>query len=207
MAKNLFAVAKEKGATASNKPDKEEILLVDPRFHMDLTRLAELNTQMDELQAEANILSTVVKERSIKEFNQLYQSTGKYPGSFVLRAKGMKGANTASLMVIPTDRYLKIGEERYNYLIETYGEEIVSEKTTYTMDATLVEKYGALLSDAIQKIKGIPEEDKDKLIGAVVSWEIRKGTITEYPKFPATIAEMVEETKPVFQLKGIKVDE
>jgi len=208
MAKNLFAAAKEKGATAASKgPQKEEVTINDPKFHMELSRLAELNQQLDEMKSEADILAAGVKERSIREFTRLYENTGKYPGSFNLKATGLKGVDTASLMVIPTDKYIKIGEERYNALVETYGEEIATEKTTYTMNGELVEKYGELLSDAIQKIKGIPEEDKGKLISAIVSYEIKKGTISDLPKFPATITEMVEETKPIFQLKNIKKGE
>ena len=204
---NLFSTAKAKGATASPKPSKEEVLIKDPKFHTNLARLAEVNRQVDELSAEATILASEVKERSIKEFTQLYESSGKYPGSFNIKATGMKGVPEASLMFIPTDKYIKIGEERYNELMETYGENLVEEKTTYTMDSALVEKYGELLSDAISKIKGIPDEDKAKLIGATVSFSIKKGTISELPTFPATITEMLEEIKPVYQLKNVKVIE
>lgn len=204
---NLFAVAKEKGATASNKPQKEEVEIKDPKFHMELSRLAELNRIMDEMKAEADILAASVKERSIKEFIKLYESNKKYPGSFHLKASGLKGADLASLMFIPTDKYIKIGEERYNALIETYGSEIATEKTTYTMNAELVEKYGEEISDAIHKCKGIPDDDKAKLITGVVSYEIKKGTISDLPKFPATITEMVEEIKPIFQMKNVKQGE
>lgn len=204
---NLFAAAKEKGATASNKPSKEEVEIKDPKFHMDLSRLAELNRQMDEMKAEAEILAASVKERSVKEFVKLYESNKKYPGSFLLRASGLKGADPASLMFIPTDKYIKIGEDRYNELVENYGEEIATEKTTYTMNAELIEKYGEELSEAISKCKGIPDDDKKKLISAVVSYEIKKGTISDLPKFPATITEMLEEIKPVYQMKNVKVGE
>ena len=204
---NLFAAAKAKGATASNKPQKEEVLIKDPQFHLNLSRLAEVNQEIDALSAEASVLAATVKERSIKEFTGLYEKTGKYPGSFNIRATGVKGQPDASLMFIPTDKYIKIGEERYNELVETYGEDIATEKTTYIMDAGLVEKYAEQLSEAIQKIKGIPDEDKEKLIQAVVSYEVAKGTITELPKYPATITEMLEEIKPVYQMKNVKVEE
>jgi hypothetical protein len=204
---NLFAAAKAKGATASNKPQKEEVVIKDPQFHLNLSRLAEVNQEMDALSAEANVLAATVKERSIKEFTKLYDTSGKYPGSFNLRATGVKGQPDASLMFIPTDKYIKIGEERYNELTETYGEGIATEKTTYIMDAGLVEKYAEELSDAISKIKAIPEDDKKKLIQAVVSYEIAKGTISELPSYPATITEMLEEIKPVYQMKNVKIEE
>jgi hypothetical protein len=202
---NLFKAAKAKGATASAAPSKTEVVVNDPTFHANLSRLAEVNSQIDELSAESKVLSDEVKQRSIKEFVSLYESTGKYPGSFNIIGTGMSGQPDASLMFIPTDKYIKITEDRYNELAETYGQELVVEKTTYVMDAELIEQYGDLLSDAISKIKGIPDSAKAKLIKAVVSYEIAKGTIQELPKYPATITEMIEEIKPVFQQKNVKV--
>lgn len=204
---NLFKAAKEKGATASGAPKKTEVVINDPKFHLNLTRLVEVNRQIDELSAESAVLNGEVKERSISEFAKLYGETGKYPGSFNIVAEGMKKIPSASLMFIPTDKYIKIGEERYKELVETYGEEIATENTTYTMDGKLIEKYGELLSDAISKIKGIPDRDKEKLISAVTSYSIKKGTISDLEKFGATIPEMLEEIKPVYQMKNIKIDE
>jgi hypothetical protein len=203
---NLFKVAKEKGATASPSPQKTEIVINDVKMHLNLSRLVELNTQIDELSAESSILAAEIKERSINEFANLYESSGKYPGSFIIRASGMKKLPTASLMFIPTDKYIKIGEERYNELVENYGEDIATEKTTYNMNSELVEKYGELLSEAISKIKGIPDNDKKKLISAVTSYEVKKGTISELEKFDGTISEMLEEVKPIYQIKNIKID-
>ena len=102
---NLFQAAKEKGATSAGAaPNKEEVLLKDPKFHMELSRLAEINKQIDELAAESSILAGIVKERGIKEFAKLYEQNEKYPGSFLIKATGLKGANDASLMFIPTDK-------------------------------------------------------------------------------------------------------
>lgn len=204
---NLFKAAKEKGATASGAPKKTEVVIKDPKFHLNLSRLADVNRQIDELSAESAVLNGEVKERSISEFAKLYESNGKYPGSFIIKAEGMKKLPSASLMFIPTDKYIKIGEERFEELRGTYGEEIVEETTTYTMDAKLIEQYGELLSDAISKIKAIPESDKKKLISAVTSYSIKKGTISELDKFGATIPEMLEEIKPVYQMKAIRIDD
>ena len=204
---NLFKAAKEKGATASPSPQKTEVEVNDPKFHLNLTRLAEVNKQIDELSAESSILAAEVKERSISEFAKLYETTGKYPGSFIIRGTGMKKLPAASLMFIPTDKYIKIGEERYNDLVDTYGEDIASEKTTYNMNSELVEKYGELLSNAIAKIKEIPDSDKAKLISAITSFEIKKGTISDLDKFGGTIPEMLEEVKPIYQMKNVKVED
>jgi hypothetical protein len=204
---NLFKAAKEKGATASGAPQKTEVVITDAKFHLNLTRLAEVNRQIDELSAESSVLNAEVKERSISEFAKLYENSGKYPGSFIIRGEGMKKFPSASLMFIPTDKYIKIGEERFEELRSTYGEDIVEETTAYNMDAKLVEQYGELLSDAISKIKGIPDNDKKKLISAVTSYSVKKGTISDLDKFGATIPEMLEEIKPVYQMKNVKIDE
>lgn len=204
---NLFEAAKEKGATSSPKPKKEEVVVTDAKFHLNLVRLAEINSKIDELSAEGQVLNAEVKEKSIEEFVKLYESTGKYPGSFNIKATGLKKMEPASLMFIPTDKYIKIGKERYEELVDTWGENIASKETTYTMDSKLVEKYGAVISDLITKCKDIAPEDKGKLISAITSFEVKKGTISDLNNFPGTISEMLEEVKPIYQIKNIRVGE
>jgi hypothetical protein len=75
------------------------------------------------------------------------------------------------------------------------------------MNSELVEKYGELLSNAIAKIKEIPDSDKAKLISAITSFEIKKGTISDLDKFGGTIPEMLEEVKPIYQMKNVKVED
>lgn len=204
---NLFAAAKAKGATAPEKSGKVEVVIKDAQFHQDLSRLAEINSEVDRLNAEAAVLAGITKERGIKEFANLYETSGKYPGSFNVRGTGLKGMPDASFMFIPTDKYIKIGEDRYKELVEQFGEEIAEEKTTYVMDAELIEKYGELLSEAIHKIKGISDDDKAKLIKAQTSYNIRKGTISDLAKYPVRITEMLEEIKPVYQSKNVKIED
>jgi hypothetical protein len=202
---NLFKAAKEKGATASAAPTKTEVEINDPIFHANLSRLAELNAMIDELSAETKVLIDEVKQRATDEFRKLYEKNDRYPGSFNIKSTGMVGQPEASLMFIPTDKYIKINEERFIELSSAYGPTIVNEKTTYVMDSELVEKYGEPLSNAIAKITEIPDSDKAKLIKALVSFEIAKGTIQELHKYRATIGEMLEEIKPVYQMKNVKV--
>ena len=207
---NLFAKAKEKNVGKATKAAKEEVLINEPQFHLTLTRLAELKVQQDALDAESSILAAQVKERSITEFAKLYNENGKYPGSFMIRASGMKKVATASLMFLPTDKYIKIDEDRYNELAKEFGPEMVTEKTTYIMDSELIEKHGEVLSDLINKCKSFSEDDKAKLIKAVTSYEVAKGTISELKnaKFAKYGVEtMLTEIKPVYQMKNIKVDE
>ena len=49
-------------------------------------------------------------------------------------------------MFLPTDMYIKIDEERSEELKKKYGEDIVTEKTVYTMDTELVDNYVDIIS-------------------------------------------------------------
>ena len=75
------------------------------------------------------------------------------------------------------------------------------------MNTELIEKYGETISNLIEKCKAIPEADKAKLIGAITTYEIKKGTISELDKYDATIPEMLEDIKPVYQLKNVKIED
>ena len=82
---SLFAKAVEKGATASGKKkvEKTEVVITEPAFHLSLSRLAEVNAEIDSLSAEAAVLGAEVKERGVQEFIKLYKENKKYPGSFL----------------------------------------------------------------------------------------------------------------------------
>lgn len=213
---NLFKKAKETGPSAKPTKQKTEVVIKDKAFHATMHRLAEVNRQKDELEAEATILTGEVKERSISEFVKLYNTTDKFPGSFNVIATGAVGKENSSLMIIPTDRYLKVDEDRYIELIEKYGVGTITEETTvYTMDAKLIEKYGEIISNLIENCKKIDEEDKEALIAATTSYSIKKGTINDIPslikelakkKKKATVTSMIEEIRPVYQIKNVKND-
>ncbi len=206
--KNLFGAAKAKAPKVDPKKAKEEVILTCSIFHESLSRLAEVNKQMTELAAEEKILKDDVRTQSIKAFIDLYERKKKYPGSFQVRSTAPKNDPTASLLFLPTDKYIKIDEERAKELEAAYGSEIVEETTVYTMDAGLVEEYGEIISDLIMNSKDIPEDDKDRLISATTSYTIKKGTISEltttYSDVP--LREILEDIKPVYQIKDVKID-
>ena len=206
---NLFKKAEAKGATAAaKKNDKEEVIIDDQQFHATLARLAEVNAEIDTLSAESAVLGATVKERAIKEFTQLYQKKMKFPGSFIIRAVA-KTLKSASLMFIAADKYISINEERAEELKKAYGEEIIEKKTTYIMDSALVEKHGEVISNLIEKCKLIPDDDKEKLISAVVKFEVKKGTLsdlsTKYAAIPMN--EILQDIRPIYSLKNVKIDE
>ena len=204
---NLFAKAKAKGATAPSKTEKTTVEINDPLFHNNLSRLAEVEAEISELGAEAGILKSEVKERGIQEFQKLYDSELKFPGSFNIKAVA-EGLHPSTFLFIAADRYIKIDEERFEELSKKYGEEIVEENTTYTMDSKLVEKYAEEISEMINSSTKIPQADKDKLISATVSYTVKKGTIqdlkSKYNTKPVT--EVLGDIKPVYSIKNVKIE-
>lgn len=197
---NLFAAAKAKGETPKAAKSQKEVVRIDS-IASDLERLAQVNEQIDALSAEAKLLTETVKTESISAFVKVYEEKNKYPGSFEIEA------GKASMLFIPMDKYITINEERAEELSLKYGEEIVEETTTYTMDATLIEKYGEEISNLILKSKKIAEEDKAKLISATTKYAVKKGTISQITeKFSDFgVDEVVVDIKPVFSLKNVKL--
>lgn len=204
---NLFKAAKEKAQVAEKKSAKDEIVINDSTFHGNITKMVNLNKRIDELAAESKVLNEEIRSRSIDEFIQLYEKNGKYPGSFNIRAVA-DGEPDASYMFLPTDRYISIDKDRYEELQSIFGEEIVEESTTYSMSSELVEKYGEVLSDLIENCSDIDDRDKAKLISAVTKFSVRKGTISNLRIFENhSYGEILENIKPVYQIKNVKVEE
>jgi translation elongation factor EF-G len=205
MGTNLFKKAKENGTTttAAAKPAKVEVVLNDKSLEATIKRLAKVQEEQDSLATEANDLTGIIKPVMVEQFTKLYNETGAYPGSFNLKA------GSASLMVIPTDKYIVIDKDRAELMQKQYGPNIVEEKDTYILDAAMVEKYGDIISKLIEKCKDIPDEDKEKLIKVETKRTIRKGTIqrlfVDFKKFTGNkMGNLLEDIKPVFQMKNVK---
>ena len=53
--------------------------------------------------------------------------------------------DVSQLMLCPSDKYISINTERAEALREAFGEDIVEEKTTFSFDNEMIEKYGEIL--------------------------------------------------------------
>ena len=119
------------------------------------------------------------------------------------------GLDTAQLMFVPSDKYISINEDRANYLTETFGEGAVEEKTTFSFDNEMVDKYGEILSQLIEACEDIDESDKEKIVKATVSYSVAKGTIDKLKDYSEEtsmdIITIVEEVKPVIAIKNVEV--
>jgi len=199
---NLFNKAKEKGAAkADKKNDKLSINIAGKEFDQNLTKMAQLEAQIDQLTAELEMAKGVVKDMGIKAFEDVYTKTGGYPGSFILTSD-----TNSSVMFVPSDRYIKCDENRFNELKDTYGDDVVTEKTEFVLNAALVDKYGEVLSTMIENCPDITDDDKGELIQARVAYSVSKGAIEKaFTWGKGKVADFIRDIQPIFATKGAKV--
>jgi hypothetical protein len=201
---NLFKKARITATTTTTKATdkKASILVNDPSFFTKVQMLETLQENMKRDKAKSDMLSDEIKEISKDEWVKFYEAKGSNPGSVLIEAQD--GDDTASVMFIPTDKYISITPARANELVDKYGEEIVEEKTTFSFDALMVEKYGEVISNLIENCREISDSDKDKIIKAVTTYSVAKGTIDRMRNF-GDVSEIMEEVKPVCQLKNVEI--
>ncbi len=205
MATNLFSKAKTSAPekTTKAKEQKVRIRVEGDDFFNNVSKFAELQDRMKSDKAKADIISDELRDVAKEEWVKLYDRTGKNPGSVMI--EGVNDLDdTAQFMYVPSDKYISINSERAEELVEAYGEAIVEEKTTYSFDNDMIEKYGEILSRMIEESTEITERDKEKIIKAVTVYSIAKGTIDSFTKY-GEASEMMESTRPVVSLKNVEL--
>ena len=201
---NLFTKAKKAApaTTKSAKDKKVRLQVTDPNFFSKIEKLEQLNDRMKSDKAQADIISDEIKDLAKSEWADYYTKTGKNPES-VMIVQEVAG-DTAQVMFVPTDKYITVTEARAEELRETYGEEIVEEETTFSFDATMIEKYGEILSMLIENCPDITDADKEKIIKATTKYSVAKGTIDKLNQY-GDVTEVMEAVKPVVALKNVEV--
>ena len=202
---SLFDKAKKSAPTktAKAKDQKVRIAIEDVSFFDKVAKLEQLNDTMKAAKAKADMISDELRDLAKTEWAKLYEETGKNPGSVMLEHVNSND-DTAQIMIVPSDKYISITAERAEELQETYGEEIVEEKTVFSFDNDMIEKYGEILSRMIEESSEIAEKDKEKIIKATTAYSVAKGTIDNFKKY-GEVSEMVEMVKPVVALKNVEV--
>ena len=205
MATNLFAKAKKSAPakTTKAKDQKVRIKIEDESFFDKVAKLEELNDTMKAAKAKADMISDELRDLGKSEWAQLYEQTGKNPGSVMLEHVNSVD-DVAQLMFVPSDKYITINAERAEELQDIYGEEIVEEKTVFSFDNEMIEKYGEILSRLIEESTEIAEKDKEKIIKATTTYSVAKGTIDDFKKY-GEVSEMIEVVKPVVALKNVEI--
>jgi hypothetical protein len=201
---NLFAKAKKSAPAKTSKAKEQKVRLTveDANFFSNVQKLEELQDQMKTAKAKADMISDEIRDVAKDAWLNQYQTTGKNPESVMICQEN--GEDVAQLMFVPTDKYITITQERAEELQETYGEEIVEEETTFSFDATMIEKYGEILSRLIEESEEIAEKDKEKIIKATTKYSVAKGTIDKFAAY-GDVNEVMEAVKPVVALKNVEI--
>jgi hypothetical protein len=202
---NLFKKAAKNSTTTtkSAKDEKVRIKIEDPSFFDKIQKLESLNDQMKVAKAKSDMISDELRDLAKDEWAKLYDKTGKNPGSVMLEHVNVND-DTAQLMFIPTDKYISVNAEKAEELRETYGDDIVTEETTFGFDSAMIEKYGEILSRLIEESDEISARDKEKIITAKTTFTVAKGTIDKLDKY-GDVTSVMEAVKPVVMLKNIEV--
>lgn len=195
---NLFKKAIEKQPEEKKKAGK---IIVPVKLGDKLTQLSQVRDEMEVLKAKEALLSGDVRTFADEEFMKLYLKNKKRPESFI-----MQDETGGKILVIMQDKYTKLSESTEATIKEVYKDsvgEILEETTEYKLDAELVEKHGDKLSKAIMSIKGITDDEKERLIKGTSVTRVRKGIIEKLIDFkePETLVSLV---RPVIQLKNQK---
>lgn len=201
--KNLFSSAKSVAPkTVAKKDEKIRINLNDSDFFTKVYKLEILQDRMKSDKAQADMIADEIKDLSKEEWVRLYEKTGKNPGSIFVES--IVNEQVAQVLYVPSDKYITVNADKAEVLIEKYGQDIIEEKTTFSFDNDMIEKYGEILSNLIMSSDGISDSDKEKIIKASTAYSISKGTIDKM-KFYGPIGEIMEEVKPVVSLKNVEV--
>lgn len=201
---NLFNKAKATATTKASNPkdQKTRITVADPTFFEKIQMLEILQDNMKRDKAKADMLADEIKDTSRDKWVEMYEKIGRNPGSVMI--EGRKGLDTAQTMFVPSDKYITINAERAEALTEKYGSDIVEEKTTFSFDNDMIEKYGEVLSRLIEESTEISEDDKSRIIKATTSFSIAKGTIDKMKSY-GSVSQIMDEVKPVIALKNVEI--
>jgi hypothetical protein len=193
---NLFNKAKTTAPKAAAKKDeKVRVNLNDPDFFTKVYKLEILQDRMKSDKAQADMLADEIKDLSKEEWVRLYEKTGKNPGSIFVES--IVNEQTAQVMFVPSDKYITVSPDKAEVLVEKYGEDIIEEKTTFSFDNDMIEKYGEVLSNLIMSCDDISDSDKEKIIKASTAYSISKGTIDKMKFFDQYENKLNERQKKV----------
>jgi hypothetical protein len=201
---SLFDKAKKStpAKKTSAKDKKVRLVVEDPTFFEKVEKLEELQETLKSSKAKADLISDELKEIAMGKWADEYEKTKRNPESVMIVQE--RDGDISQFMIVPSDKYISINEERAEELKEAYGEDIVEEKTTFSFDNDMIMKYGEVLSMLIENSDEIAEADKEKIIKAVTTYSVAKGTIDKFNQY-GEVVEMIETVKPVVSIKNVEI--
>lgn len=200
---NLFSKAKKAAPkTKSAKDEKVRITVSDPTFFDKIEKLEMLNDQLKSAAAKADMISDEIKDIAKSEWVKLYEKNKKNPGTVMLES--IKDEDVAQFMFVPSDKYITINKDRAEDLRETFGETVVEEKTIFSFDPEMIDKYGEILSRLIEESDEIDSKDKEKIIIAKETYSVAKGSINNFADL-GDVQVVMESLRPVISIKNVEV--
>ena len=201
---NLFAKSKIKAEpkTSKAKETHPTVDIKNPEFFKKVRDLEVLQENMKRDKTKADMLADQIKQIGKSEYIKMYESRGVNPGSIIVES--VVGEETGRIMVCATDKYLIIDKSRAEELVGKFGDEIITEETTYSFDSEMVDKYGEIISRLIEESDEIKDTDKEKIIKAVEKYTVRKGSIDVMKKF-GSVSEVMDEINPIVTMRNVEV--
>lgn len=194
MATTLFAKAK-KEAPAQGATAKKSKLLVPVILGDKLRDLQDKRDQIEKLKSDCMLLEGDIKPVARTEWLKLMKQQGRKPDSFVMQSNG------ANMLVIVQDKFLSMNETKEQALRDHKLDSFIDEKTVYSFDPVLLDKYEKEISAALQKLK-IPDDEKERLITAEVVKSVKKGALELLPSLKDKAELAFNLFEPVVQLKN-----
>jgi hypothetical protein len=197
----MMLATKTKKPAAAKTDDKEVVLVTDPTVAAAIKTYTEKKKEIDIATGDMETASGIIKEAGKKIWIDEVTKTTRAKESFILS----NGEQSTLFYVQDAYKRANLDEERVQYLKDTYGEDIIGTENKFVINAELIDKYGQILCEFIQKSKLIEDEDKNNLIQLEQKHVIAKGTINRLSdiakKVKTTVEAIFEEILPTVALK------
>jgi len=188
--KSLFGAAKSAPKPAASKKEKESVVVSG--IADEIARYDELKAIINNAKAEQEVIGGRLKETGVNQYLEIYQERRRNPDTFNLADRDQK------IMFIVMDKYKKIEPEKAA-LLENY-DGLIETTTKYSFNPEILDRVGEVVSRIITDSSLLTQQDKDNLIIAETSVNIKKGTIDRLMDYenPVEIFALIE---PILALK------
>jgi len=198
---NLFETAKK--ASETKKKDKHVVVNLKPEFEQSLSRMAEINSLLADLEAEKAVLDSEVREEAKKEMINLYNQKRSFPGTLKVVAGKM------GFQFITMDKYITIDDVRFAELANKYGNEIVDRETIFSFNNEVLEKNQETISKILMDSKKLSDWAKENLLLSKTTYSVKKGTISNLSAIATekkikSIGTIIEDIRPIFSIKAVQ---
>jgi len=191
MKKNIFTSAIK---TSNDTDNVNEVII--PELEESLMKLENLNKEIAELEKRKENIDSSIRQVAKNAMMKSYNSNKEFPGTLKIIA----GNN--SFLFITQDKYKNIEEDKFNDLLETYGEKVVEEETIFSFNPAILMKHKDHISKLLMNSKKLSKEDKSLLILNDTFYTIKKGTIKNlFSLGIKTVNKIIEDIEPVFSIK------